>query len=578
MEDSPPQDLLASQHIVLATNCVNATHDLVRPTSNIHKMLRPDDLLMMLEMTLPLPWVDLVFGLVEGWWLFSDGRKHALAPPEVWQRTLHQDGYGAVDWTDGARPEAAIQRVIMAIASGPRYDPSLSPATCPSVSVEPTPADRARQGTVDSYVEQYTADFHILSAVDDEPALDTGIGVLVTGATGSLGSHVVAHLARLKEVSTVVCLNRPRGASPDARQKESFRTRGIRLASQALYKIRVFQADTSKPRLGLPPSEYQFLRRPVSHIVHNAWPMSISRAVEAFTAQFQTLRNLLDPASQVAARRNKQIGFQFISSIATVGQYSRRTGQTHVPETRMTAGSALCTGLQRGEACLYMLDKTLHAYPEQFWPMAVRIGQIAGSRDSGHWDPVEHLAFMLKSSQTLRYIVAGTLSDLLFNDAPPSPIYHIENPIRQPWKDMLQTFVKALDAPDIVPFEEWTQKVRGFRGTLEQNPAARLVDFLDEHFVAMSCGYLILDTSWARRHSRTLTGTKPVDEGLVRLYVRGWKQTGFLNQVRSVEPRRSFEQTRSYQISRAEQDQPVLVVGPGRKFAAYRLGSAKALV
>jgi SAM-dependent methyltransferase len=122
IEKSPPAELLQSQHIVLATNCVHATHDLLKSTSNIHSLLRPDGFLLMLEMTQTLPWVDLVFGLLEGWWLFDDGRKHALAAASVWEKTLHSAGYGHVDWTDGDLPESLIQRVIVALASKPRYE------------------------------------------------------------------------------------------------------------------------------------------------------------------------------------------------------------------------------------------------------------------------------------------------------------------------------------------------------------------------------------------------------------------------------------------------------------------------
>lgn len=35
---------------------------------------------MLVEMTEVIPFVYLVFGLPEGWWLFDDGRKHAVVP------------------------------------------------------------------------------------------------------------------------------------------------------------------------------------------------------------------------------------------------------------------------------------------------------------------------------------------------------------------------------------------------------------------------------------------------------------------------------------------------------------------
>lgn len=66
IEKSPSPELLHNQHIVVATNCVHATHRLIDSTKNIHDILRPNGMLMMLKMTETLPWIDLIFGLVEG--------------------------------------------------------------------------------------------------------------------------------------------------------------------------------------------------------------------------------------------------------------------------------------------------------------------------------------------------------------------------------------------------------------------------------------------------------------------------------------------------------------------------------
>ena len=117
IEKPPSENLLRSQHLIIATNCVHATHNLVRSTTNIRQLLRPDGFLLMLEMTTLIPWIDLVFGTLEGWWLFDDGREHALMDPEQWKKTLQSVGYGDVDWTSGARPESGIQRIIIAMAS-----------------------------------------------------------------------------------------------------------------------------------------------------------------------------------------------------------------------------------------------------------------------------------------------------------------------------------------------------------------------------------------------------------------------------------------------------------------------------
>ena len=404
IEKPPNPELLHSQHIVIATNCVHATHRLVNSTKNIHDILRPDGMLMMLEMTETLPWIDLIFGLIEGWWLFDDGRRHALVPPSVWEDILQQVGYGHVDWTEGRLAEANVQRVMIALASDSRYDrapPSLSPRQSLKSDF------LARQAVIDAYIEKYTRTFTISPPSHAFGHTDTSdsLCVLVTGATGSLGSHLVAHFSSLPNVQTVICLNRYSHKEPILRQREAIESKGIPVNSESLSKIKVLETDTAKPRLGLPSSDYGILLQNVTHIVHNSWPMSITRPIKAFKSQFKTMANLIEMTCEISCRRSKgfRIGFQFISSIATVGYYPLWSGQTRVPEERMTAQSVLPTGY--GDAklvCERMLDETLHKYPDRFRPMAVRIGQIAGSQTSGHWNPVEHLAFLIKSCQTLK--------------------------------------------------------------------------------------------------------------------------------------------------------------------------------
>lgn len=403
IEKPPPTEMLHSQHMILATNCVHATHNLVNSTTNIHNLLRSDGFLMMLEMTEPLPWVDLIFGLVEGWWLFDDGRRHALASPSIWQNTLQAVGYGHVDWTEGNRPEANVQRLIIALASSPRYDRVAIP---PKPPLNQTTDLVARQAALDAYVRNYVQRVSMPASSDKAyRSKSSDQCVVVTGATGSLGSHLVAYFAALPHVKSIVCLNRYSSREATLRQREALTSRGLSLESDALSKLKVFETDTSKPMLGLPGCDYEHLAVNVTHVVHNAWPMSITRPVKAFELQFKVMQNLIQLASEAASRRPEgpKIGFQFISSIATVGHFPIWSGKALVPEERMTVESVLPTGY--GDAklvCERMLEETLEKQPELFRPMTVRIGQIAGSKTTGQWNPREHFAFMVKSAQTLK--------------------------------------------------------------------------------------------------------------------------------------------------------------------------------
>ena len=82
---------------------------------------------------------------------------------------------------------------------------------------------------------------------------------------------------------------------------------------------------------------------------------------------------------------------------------------------------------------------------------------------------------------------------------------------------------------NIVPFEEWVARVRRFAGAVEpDNPAGRLVEFLEGHFVRMACGGLVLGTERCRERSETLRGVREVGGGEVERFVGRWREGGFL--------------------------------------------------
>lgn len=370
---------------------------------------------------------------------------------------------------------------------------------------------------------------------------------MVTGATGSLGAHLVEHLAKLPKVGKVICMNRhTRGAVAASRQLHAMQTKGLSLDESALSKIEIIETNTAAPKLGLPDERYRELTDQVTTIIHNAWPMSGKRGIDGFEIQFRVMRNLIDFANDAASSQHNAITFQFISSIAVTGYYPVATGFANVPEVQMEIAHVLPNGY--GEAkyvCELMLDETLHKHPQHFRAMSVRLGQVAGSTQTGYWNCVEHFPFLIKSSQTLRCLpklpgalswspvdkVAVILTDLLQVEHLRS-LYHIDNSSRQAWADMLPILADELNIPHhkSVPLHEWVQRVRRFPGSAEKdNPAFKLADFLGDDFIRMSCGGVLLNTENTKKHSETLASLGPVNEEVVRAYVGSWRQSGFLH-------------------------------------------------
>ncbi|OPB36092.1 hypothetical protein A0O28_0108660 [Trichoderma guizhouense] len=120
IEEEPPQELLGKYHVVVSSNCVHATRNLNVCLTNIRKMVRPDDgAVALVELAQKLAWYDLVWGLLDGWWLFDDGRSYALQSPWAWEKVMNDSGFAHVDWSEGATRESRGVRVVCGMVAEP---------------------------------------------------------------------------------------------------------------------------------------------------------------------------------------------------------------------------------------------------------------------------------------------------------------------------------------------------------------------------------------------------------------------------------------------------------------------------
>jgi acyl transferase domain-containing protein/acyl-CoA synthetase (AMP-forming)/AMP-acid ligase II/NAD(P)-dependent dehydrogenase (short-subunit alcohol dehydrogenase family)/acyl carrier protein/SAM-dependent methyltransferase len=81
--------------VVLAANVLHATRDLRRSVGHAAGLLADGGLLVLLEGTRAQRWLDLIFGLTEGWWRFDDAplrTAHPLLSATAWQDLLTECG------------------------------------------------------------------------------------------------------------------------------------------------------------------------------------------------------------------------------------------------------------------------------------------------------------------------------------------------------------------------------------------------------------------------------------------------------------------------------------------------------
>ncbi|HEV8396811.1 MAG TPA: SDR family NAD(P)-dependent oxidoreductase [Vicinamibacterales bacterium] len=95
--------------VVLAFNVLHATPDVVASLRHARQLLAPGGLLLLQESTRPARWIDLIWGLTDGWWSFEDTTRRTTSPLlglEAWERALAEAGFDRPT----AYPRAAADR------------------------------------------------------------------------------------------------------------------------------------------------------------------------------------------------------------------------------------------------------------------------------------------------------------------------------------------------------------------------------------------------------------------------------------------------------------------------------------
>jgi NAD(P)-dependent dehydrogenase (short-subunit alcohol dehydrogenase family)/SAM-dependent methyltransferase/acyl carrier protein len=89
---------LGEYDVVIAANVLHATADLRRTVEHARNLLAPGGLLLLLEGVGPERWVDLTFGMTEGWWRFADSLRtdYPLISRDAWRQTLRELGFDDV--------------------------------------------------------------------------------------------------------------------------------------------------------------------------------------------------------------------------------------------------------------------------------------------------------------------------------------------------------------------------------------------------------------------------------------------------------------------------------------------------
>ena len=138
----------------------------------------------------------------------------------------------------------------------------------------------------------------------------SNLTVILTGSTGSLGTHLLHRLLVSPAVSRIYCLNR----APDAASRQAALLSAVTPTKLPLSPKTTFHTvDLSKPAFGLSEEAYDELVNTANVFIHNAWPVNFNKGLEEFESAIQGVARIAEFA-RVAKRGTRVV---FVSSVAS---------------------------------------------------------------------------------------------------------------------------------------------------------------------------------------------------------------------------------------------------------------------
>ncbi|MFJ9143833.1 amino acid adenylation domain-containing protein [Streptomyces griseus] len=221
--------------------------------------------------------------------------------------------------------------------------------------------------------------------------------ILLTGATGFVGTHLLAELLRRTDAE-VVCAVRAR--SPEAalrRVRSALETAGPALSPDRHHRVTAFPADLARARLGLDDERWEELGSTVDAIVHNGAAVSVVRDYTALRpANTESTHDLL----RLAAPR--RIPLHYVSTLS-VGP--PRALSPEFRESFLPAHEGLGYGYQQTK---WASERLLEQAAERGLPVTVhRLGRVVGPLSTGRVNRQDFLWTVLRAG-----IPAGLVPDL----------------------------------------------------------------------------------------------------------------------------------------------------------------------
>ncbi|KZM23113.1 uncharacterized protein EKO05_0008302 [Ascochyta rabiei] len=363
--------------------------------------------------------------------------------------------------------------------------------------------------------------------------------VVLTGATGALGAHILDLLQKTATVNSVYCL--VRGADEHAakeRVSKALEQRGltsILAPGMANDKVKVVLAQLSDKRLGLSDELYDHLAEEATSIIHVAWTVNFRLKLRSFAKDnIAGVRNLLDLA--LKAGRVEPPRFAYCSSTAAVMNGELDQSGCWPEKLLSDPSSASPLGYSRSKwvaehICAEADNRTILRGRIAI----VRVGQLAGDSLSGVWNTKEAWPMMLSTANIIRCLpdLGDEALDWLPVDIAAQAflettreencnqghmsVCHVLNPHRQPtWHEMLLWLKKQADF-EIVSPQDWLQRLED---SDTEHPAKKLLGLWKEAYgngvQEPSSQRPQFAMTGSKKRAPSLRDVKPLDESYMQ--------------------------------------------------------------
>ncbi|KAL4744008.1 hypothetical protein BDV11DRAFT_210719 [Aspergillus similis] len=369
------------------------------------------------------------------------------------------------------------------------------------------------------------------------PRDDNGEHIVVTGATGSLGAHIVAQLVRTERVHKVYCLVRassPLSALQRVRQSLHARFLLSSLTPDIERKIVALPADLSNSvRLGLPEDVYEKIISSVTAIMHCAWSVNFNWTLESFEQPcIAATRNLIDLC--LDTRGPTPANFSFCSSVSTVA----RTPGNWVPE-------ALPELLSYAQPMGYAQSKLVTEHvvnracrQTSLSARVLRIGQIVADTEHGIWNATEAIPMIFQTAETVKALpllddilswtpvdtMASSIIEATLSSAA-AEVMNVTNPTLNHWtRDLLPLLKQAGLTFDALPKREWLARLRSNLDPT-RNPPIKLLDFFANKYDNNSPARVLLyDTKKSQSAAPSLRNAPGLTQDFVTRFVQHFRR------------------------------------------------------